>query len=79
MAEPLAAELEEAIADLALEQDLAHEDVERHGDEHEVVEGLIGDDRDLREGRRPAEEEQHAEHAAEHEHKGNRHAERKQR
>ena len=79
MAKPLATELEEAVADLALEQDLAHEDVERHGDEHEVVERLIGDDRDLREGRRPAEEEQHAEHAAKHEHEGHGHAERKQR
>ena len=65
MAEPLAAELEEAVADPALEQDLAHQDVERHGNEHEIVECLIGNDRDLRERRRVAEEEEHAEHAAE--------------
>ena len=65
MAEPLAAELEEAVADPALEQDLAHQDVERHGHEHEIVECLIGNDRDLRERRRAAEEEEHAEHAAE--------------
>ena len=78
MAEPLAAELEEAVADPALEQDLAHQDVERHGDEHEVIERLVGDDRDLRERSGAAEEEEHAEHTAEQEHKSHRHAEREQ-
>ena len=78
MAEPLAAEIEEAIADFSLEQDLAHQDVERHSDEHEIIERLIGNDRDLRERSRAAEEEEHAEHAAQEEHKSHRHAEREQ-
>ena len=64
MAEPFAAELKEAIADFAFEQNLTHEDVQRHGDEHEVVEGLIGDDRNLRKRGRTAEEKEHAEHTA---------------
>ena len=65
MAEPFAAELKEAVADFAFEQNLTHEDVQRHGDEHEVVEGLIGDDRNLRKRGRTAEEKEHAEHTAE--------------
>ncbi len=64
MAEPFAAELKEAVADFAFEQNLTHEDVQRHGDEHEVVEGLIGDDRNLRKRGRTAEEKEHAEHTA---------------
>jgi len=47
MAEPFAGDIVQVVADLAGQQDLAEQDIKGNGREHEVIQRLVADDRDL--------------------------------
>ena len=47
MAQPFAGDIVQVVADLAGQQDLAEQDIKGNGREHEVIQRLVADDRDL--------------------------------
>ena len=60
MPQPFITQFEQVVAHFAFQQDLAHQDVQRHGTEYKIIQGFIGQQRDLVQGTVPTHEEKHS-------------------
>ena len=57
MPQPFVAQFEQIVAHFAFQQDLAHQHIQRHGTEYKIIQGFIGQQRDLVQGAVPSHEE----------------------